>query len=113
LFTLSTNGLVSVVNEYVELHTNQVSRSVVSRFVQTNLLTLSGFFVFPEVDMDAKSIFLSKTFWFNLLALLVIVANVFGFAEFSRDPIVDQYALVIVTIVNIVLRFATKQPVKV
>jgi len=46
LFTLSTNGLVSVVNEYVELHTNQVSRSVVSRFVQTNLLTLSGFFVF-------------------------------------------------------------------
>ena len=56
---------------------------------------------------------MSKTFWFNLLALLVIVANVFGFAEFSRDPIVDQYALVIVTIVNIVLRFATKRPVKV
>jgi hypothetical protein len=62
---------------------------------------------------DAKSILLSKTFWFNVLALLVIVANAFGFAEFSRDPAVDQYALIIITLANIALRMFTKQPVKV
>lgn len=62
---------------------------------------------------EAKSILLSKTFWFNVLALLVIVANAFGFAEFSRDPAVDQYALIIITLANIALRMFTKQPVKV
>jgi len=62
---------------------------------------------------DAKSILLSKTFWFNVLALATIVANAFGFAEFSRDPAVDQYALIIITLANIALRMFTKQPVKV
>jgi hypothetical protein len=62
--------------------------------------------------VNAKSVFLSKTFWFNLLALIVLVANAFGFAEFSRDPAVDQYALIIITLVNIALRVFTKQPVK-
>jgi len=62
---------------------------------------------------DAKSILLSKTFWFNVLALLMIVGEAFGFAEFSRDPAVDQYALIIITLANIALRMFTKQPVKV
>ena len=62
---------------------------------------------------DAKSILLSKTFWFNVLAVIFAVANAFGFAEFSRDPAVDQYALIIITLANIALRMFTKQPVKV
>ncbi len=62
--------------------------------------------------MNAKNIFSSKTFWFNLLALIVLVANEFGFATFERDPGLETYALVIVTLVNIVLRLVTKQPIK-
>ncbi len=63
--------------------------------------------------MNTKSIFLSKTFWFNLLALVVLVANAFGFADFQHDPALDQYALVIITLVNIALRLVTKRPVRV
>lgn len=63
--------------------------------------------------MDAKNVLRSKTFWFNLLALLVLVANAFGFADFQHDAAVDQIGLVIVTVVNIIIRFFTKQPVKV
>lgn len=62
--------------------------------------------------MEKKSVFRSKTFWFNLLALAVLVANEFGFGEFQADPNLESYALVIVTVVNIVLRLVTKQPVK-
>lgn len=63
--------------------------------------------------VNTKSIWLSKTFWFNALALVILVANAFGFAEFMRDPAVDQYALIIITLVNIGLRMLTKRPVKV
>jgi hypothetical protein len=62
--------------------------------------------------MNAKSIFLSKTFWFNLLALVVLVAKPFGFGDFQADPDLESYALVIVTLVNIVLRLLTKETVK-
>ena len=63
--------------------------------------------------METKSILLSKTFWFNLLALVVLVANAFGFADFQHDPELGTYAIIIVTVVNLALRFFTKQPVKV
>ena len=62
--------------------------------------------------MEKKAVWKSKTFWFNLLALVVIVANSLGFGEFQADPNLESYALVIVTVVNIVLRLITKQPVK-
>lgn len=62
--------------------------------------------------MNAKGIFTSKPFWFNLLALVVIIANAFGFADFSRDPAIDQYALIAITVINIVLQLVTKRPVK-
>jgi hypothetical protein len=61
--------------------------------------------------MDAKSIFLSKTFWFNVLALVVTIATAFGFGSFQPDPKTAEYALVAVTIINLLLRFATSQPV--
>ena len=63
--------------------------------------------------MDAKSVFASKVFWFNVLSLVVVIANGFGFADFSADPMLGQYAAVIITVINVVLRLATKKPVKV
>jgi hypothetical protein len=53
----------------------------------------------------------SKTLWFNLLALVVGVAQAFGFAGFTPDPQIAEYITVGVALINIILRFATKQPV--
>lgn len=61
--------------------------------------------------MVGKEFWKSKTFWFNVLSLLVLVAGAFGFNEFEASPEVGQIALVIVTIVNLVLRFVTKEPI--
>jgi len=58
--------------------------------------------------MDTKQFFLSKTFWFNVLALIVLVSNGFGFANFEADPALDQYALVAITVINVILRLVTK-----
>jgi len=59
--------------------------------------------------MVGKEFWRSKTFWFNLISLVVSVAGAFGFAEFEPSPEVGQVALVIVTLVNLVLRFVTKE----
>jgi len=62
--------------------------------------------------MFPKDFWRSKTFWFFLLYLVVSVAGVFGFAGFQ--PTADQQEIlgIIVAIVGIVLRFLTKEPVK-
>lgn len=57
----------------------------------------------------SKEFWKSKTFWFNILALLVAVASAFGFSEFQPDSQVAEYALVIVTVVNIILHFVTNK----
>jgi hypothetical protein len=61
----------------------------------------------------AKKFYTSKTFWFNVLALLTVVATSFGFGEFAPDEQVFEYGAVVVTLVNVVLRFLTKGPVEV
>ena len=62
---------------------------------------------------QAKSIFYSRTLWFNAIALIVLVAGAFGFNEFEASPDLETYALMIVAIANILLRLVTKQPVKI
>jgi len=61
----------------------------------------------------AKPFWRSKTFWFNVLALLLTVANAFGFTGFQPDPQVQDIATVIIILVNLLLRFVTRQPVSV
>jgi len=51
----------------------------------------------------------TKVFWFNVLALLILVANGFGFADFQADPAVAQWALVLTAFVNIVAGFFNKR----
>jgi len=58
-----------------------------------------------------KRFWQSKVFWFNVVALIVVVAGAFGFGEFSPDPEVVEYGVVVVTVINLVLRFVTKVPI--
>lgn len=61
------------------------------------------------VFVKTKSIFISKTFWFNIIAMVVA----------STQAIMEQGLLdweilaLIVTVGNVILRFITKQPVTV
>ena len=58
-----------------------------------------------------KAFWKSKTFWFNVLALIVAVAGAFGFAGFKPSPDVEQAGYVIVALINLLLRFLTKKPI--
>lgn len=56
-----------------------------------------------------KSIFASKTFWFNALAVVVLIANsYFGFSNFELDEI---FAGEVLAVVNILLRLITSKGV--
>jgi len=59
----------------------------------------------------SKSPLLSKTLWFNILALIVLVLDPFGFKDFVGDPHLAEYATMIVTLINLILRFVTSKPV--
>jgi len=61
--------------------------------------------------MTPKPIYLSRTFWFNLLAFLVLIANAFGFLEFQPAPEVNEYAAIVISLVNIAMRLLTRRPV--
>lgn len=58
--------------------------------------------------MNAKSIFLSKTFWVNVITVFVSIA---GYASGMVPPEWQAFLLPAVAIANIVLRAITNQPV--
>ncbi len=47
-----------------------------------------------------KPFYESKTLWFNVLALIVIVATSFGFADFEASGDIVELGSVIVAVVN-------------
>ncbi len=57
---------------------------------------------------DFKALIASKTFWFNVLAFVILIANVFGFANFIPDERTAEYGGIVVTLVNVLLRLATR-----
>lgn len=62
--------------------------------------------------MAPKSPLLSKTIWFNILAILVLVATHFGFDMQAHTPANSENILaVIILVINIILRFVTTQPI--
>ena len=60
---------------------------------------------------NGKKWYQSKTLWFNLLALVVAIASAFGFADFQPSGEVQAIAGIAITVINLLLRFVTKQPV--
>jgi hypothetical protein len=60
--------------------------------------------------MDAKKWYASKTFWFNVVALIVMVLGAFGYTgEVPQEW--GVYVPAIIAAVNLVLRtFFTKEP---
>ena len=60
--------------------------------------------------MDKKW-YVSKTFWFNLVALAVMVLGAFGYTgEVSAEW--GVYVPAIIALVNVVLRLVTKEPIE-
>lgn len=62
--------------------------------------------------MEGKPWYQSKTVLFNVLFLLVSVAAVFGFSSFQPEPKWAEAIAAVVAILNIVLRFISKDPIK-
>lgn len=60
---------------------------------------------------NMKSFLKSKTLWFNFLTLALMVAGNFGFKEFIPSLWVNDAGISLILIVNIILRFITKQPI--
>ncbi len=61
-------------------------------------------------SMNGKNILKSKTLWANVLAVALLIGQqVGGVSPANLDP---QTQGIILAVINIVLRFLTKQPVK-
>lgn len=60
--------------------------------------------------MQAKSILLSKTFWFNVAAILAALSETTEFTNVIPVTWMPAFAAV-VAVVNVILRTQTEQPV--
>lgn len=59
-----------------------------------------------------KEWFRSKTLWFNILALAVAIAGVFGFGEYLPNVKWGEIIAIAVAIANLFLRYWTSEPIK-
>lgn len=59
-----------------------------------------------------KPFYQSKTFWFNILFVLVALAGYFGFTSYEPDANTAELAAVLIAVVNLVLRFVTKTSIR-
>ena len=64
-----------------------------------------------QIIEKGKVLIKSRTFWFNILAVVVAIASLFGFADFQPDGKVIEAIGIITAIVNIYLRTKTDKPI--
>lgn len=64
------------------------------------------------MENSGKLWYASKTLWFNILALAVAIAGVFGFGRYEMPEQWTEIIAVIVPAVGLVLRLITKEPLK-
>ena len=57
-----------------------------------------------------KTFYTSKTLWFNILALITILAGNIGFGDFVPAAWVNDAGVALTLVINIVLRFVSKEP---
>ena len=95
---------------------NGEQAGVGSEFVDRNVYngTVEQLFnrFLPEVTMEAKKWYQSKTLWFSILFALVNVAAIFGYADFVPGDDVVQYVNIGVSVIVALLRAFTNQGVK-
>jgi hypothetical protein len=61
--------------------------------------------------MEAKEFYKSKTFWVNLIAFAIALLSAFGLVG-EMDEGLEPFVVPVVALINIALRFVTKQAVK-
>ena len=60
-----------------------------------------------------KSIFQSKTFWFNALTIITVVATILGYTPNQQLADTTSSLLLSITpVINIILRFYTSKAIK-
>lgn len=64
-----------------------------------------------KIIEQGKSLVSSKTFWFNILFVLVSLAGLFGFNDFQPDERLVTFVASLGAVINIVLRVKTSEPI--
>ena len=63
--------------------------------------------IWEVVAMEGKW-YLSLSFWFNILAVILAVASAFGFGEFEPADWVSGVAFAIIALINLLKQFFPK-----
>ena len=64
------------------------------------------------MKLESKHFYQSKVFWFNTLFVIVALAGYFGFTDYQPDSQTAEIAAVVISVVNMGLRFLTKTELK-
>ena len=99
-------------NEQVTFHGHrEVADKECPVFDYKSVLNLdkNGNILERNIVMEGKSFLLSKTLWVNAIAL---IATYFGVEEFANVEFQNEIVVAVMAVTNVVLRFFTKEPVK-